>query len=829
MHPSQAPAPADHEAAAASDPPCWVYFPETPVPGEKSEEVLGGKGLSLRRLAAAGFRVPAWFTIPIAACRWYLEHDRSWPTGLREQLDVALARLSPAATLAVRSGAAESMPGLLHTLLNVRRDDLDCAVNAVFESWEAPAARAFRNRQGWSSVEGTAVTVQEMFASQVSGVLFSRDADGGRSTRMVVEAVEGAGTDLVGGAVTPARWSVERGSWRAQASPADPLTEPLQQFAEHALAQLCRDAERIEPLFGGPVDIEFGYGTGGLVFFQARRIVLPVRVSSADVDRAEVQRLQRLARQGSSWWVRHNLSETLPAPTPLTWQLWREFMSGDGGFGAAYRLLGYRPSRAVRRRGTLELIAGRIYADPDRLPDMFCAGYPLTYDHSLVRNDPEAIDRPPTQFDLERLDQWFLLRWPLVACTLAHAAWQRSRMLETAQQRFADCVTRLRSRLSEERAIDLTRLSLAELILLFERRRRWVFDEVAPETLLPGMLGALVWSRVQRRIGRELGEPDAARLAGRLLQSVDDEPARRQRSIMSRFAAGQATTQDLLAEWGHRGPDEMELSAPRWREQPEQLARAASRLRGQSLTACEAPAPDILREASVAAGKPRAHVGLLRLQPEIERCLRLLSCRSIGKDEFLRAYESLRDVVVELGRRSALGDGICFLHPEELRPQELGASLRPLIEKRRARRRAALSLHWPPVLEITGEAIPAFGDPEFDDSPEPAGLQATPLAAGIGSGPAWIVDDAWETMPRAAVVVAAAIPPGCLPYLADAAAIVVERGGALSHGVLLARQLGIPVVACPSALRRIQPGDNVRVDGDRGLIEISDRTIHGDL
>jgi phosphohistidine swiveling domain-containing protein len=50
--------------------------------------------------------------------------------------------------------------------------------------------------------------------------------------------------------------------------------------------------------------------------------------------------------------------------------------------------------------------------------------------------------------------------------------------------------------------------------------------------------------------------------------------------------------------------------------------------------------------------------------------------------------------------------------------------------------------------------------------------------------------------------------------------LVVERGGVLSHGAITARDFSIPAVACPDATQIIKDGATVRVDGDRGQIDI---------
>ena len=62
--------------------------------------------------------------------------------------------------------------------------------------------------------------------------------------------------------------------------------------------------------------------------------------------------------------------------------------------------------------------------------------------------------------------------------------------------------------------------------------------------------------------------------------------------------------------------------------------------------------------------------------------------------------------------------------------------------------------------------------------------------------------------------------PGWAPAFATIAGLVLERGGMLSHGAILAREYGIPtVVGVRAATERIATGSIVRVDGDRGEVQ----------
>ena len=112
----------------------WVYdFAE----GSKDmRELLGGKGANVAEMTRVlGLdRVPAGFTITTEACVEYMRADRTEPAGMADQVAAALGRLEQQAgkrlgegddplLVSVRSGARESMPGMLDTVLNLGLND----------------------------------------------------------------------------------------------------------------------------------------------------------------------------------------------------------------------------------------------------------------------------------------------------------------------------------------------------------------------------------------------------------------------------------------------------------------------------------------------------------------------------------------------------------------------------------------------------------------------------------------------------------------------------------------------------------------------------------
>ena len=111
----------------------WVYaFSEG---SREMRDLLGGKGANVAEMTRLGLPVPPGFTITTAACMAYLEGGRAYPDGLEEQVRGHLARLEDDAgkrlgdpddplLVSVRSGARESMPGMMDTILNLGLNDV---------------------------------------------------------------------------------------------------------------------------------------------------------------------------------------------------------------------------------------------------------------------------------------------------------------------------------------------------------------------------------------------------------------------------------------------------------------------------------------------------------------------------------------------------------------------------------------------------------------------------------------------------------------------------------------------------------------------------------
>ena len=96
------------------------------------------------------------------------------------------------------------------------------------------------------------------------------------------------------------------------------------------------------------------------------------------------------------------------------------------------------------------------------------------------------------------------------------------------------------------------------------------------------------------------------------------------------------------------------------------------------------------------------------------------------------------------------------------------------------------------------------------------------MATGTGTGPARILmspADAGD-LGSGYVLVCPTTDPAWTPLFINAAGLVVERGGMLSHGAIVARDFGIPAVVLRDATKLLADGAIVKVDGGKGRVEI---------
>ena len=111
------------------------YFGDGKADGDGTmKALLGGKGANLGEMTRIGLPVPCGFTISTEVCTYYYDHKRTYPKQLEGQIDAAVVKMEKSMgkkfgsvenplLVAVRSGARDSMPGMMDTILNLGLND----------------------------------------------------------------------------------------------------------------------------------------------------------------------------------------------------------------------------------------------------------------------------------------------------------------------------------------------------------------------------------------------------------------------------------------------------------------------------------------------------------------------------------------------------------------------------------------------------------------------------------------------------------------------------------------------------------------------------------
>jgi pyruvate,water dikinase len=558
---------------------------------------VGGKAINLCRLIQAGLPVPDGFVVTTTTFREAMA-ARRMPEDVACRIRQAYERLGEP-TVAVRSSATAedlagaSMAGQYETFLDVV--GADAVVATVERCWQSLQSTRVQIYLAERSIDPTdvavAVIVQRLVPAEVSGVLFTANPRTGATGEMVVEAVYGLGEGLVSGAVQPDVYCLDAESGYVRDVQVARKTKALrpgareyQDVPESRAGKACLNYPQLQALrqlghraqqhFGCPQDMEWALADGCLHVLQARPITTLAETQAYYALLKETRtHLEAEASRGQGPWVRHNLGETLPLPSPLTWSLIQPFMSGSGGFGRMHERLGFKPSDAVKENGFLTLIAGQIYMDCARLPEMFSAGYPYAYDPEQLRQHPDAAQQPPTvpQGTYRQLAQAARLASE-VACELRRQA----EMLDSIfDEQF---VPRVIAWCEAQAGQNLTTLSDDDLIARWRAQQEMVFSDFGATVFLPSMVEALAAADLRDFLAEHLWNEDPEILMSQLSVSPVPDITLQSNIDLQEVVQGRRSWETWLHDYGFRGPGEFDLASPRWTERPGELQRLAAQL-----------------------------------------------------------------------------------------------------------------------------------------------------------------------------------------------------------------------------------------------------------
>lgn len=802
----------------------------------------------------------------------------SWPA-----LEIARRWLG-AGPVAVRSSAtAEDLPGFSFagqqdTILNVATiEGLSAAIIRCWGSLWTARAISYRDRNqiGHSEVD-ICVIVQKMVESTASGVAFTADPVTGLRSETVIEATFGLGEALVSGKVEADRYVIDRREGAItsrilgdkgialRAHPSGGLREEtleasnIQAIPDQVILELVDLGVEIQELFDFPQDIEWAYERGedgqGRIFLLQSRPITSLYPLPADAPRES-------PRVMLSFGAVQGLLEPM---TPLGWDAVRLIFAGGA------RLLGGEAD--YRASGAIHIAGHRLWVDLTgmirnplgaRLAPRFLGviepGSSVAMAQVLT---DERIGAGKGRLRLSTLVRVgaFLISWIWRVVRLTIRPGGMAAAIRAKYQRQVKVMAhQAQSKPPEKGGLD----HALDLLKQLQEAFPYAVPEIASGAIA-GLAPLFLLVSISRRL---TGSNDLALKVTRglrhnvttemdlqlweIAQSIRADPASRARFQASEAAelaqahldgdlSGTASSaiESFLDRYGMRGPGEIDIGRPRWREDPIPVLQT---VKGYLEIKVGESAPDRVfhrsqREAldaisemeAAARGRVAGRMVAAVIRWAARRVRSLAGLREAPKFYIVQLMGIIRNQLqaagAELARKEVIegGDDIFFLRLHELEALAQGRAqdwARLVSERKEQRRREMLRSRIPRLMISDGRAFYAGLAPADGKVGE---LGGSPVSPGVVRGHVRIVlgPDGAALRPGE-IMVCRGTDPAWTPLFLSAGGLIMEVGGMMTHGAIVAREYGIPaVVGVDQATERLKDGDQVEVDGSNGRILI---------
>ncbi|MEH1959596.1 MAG: glycerol-3-phosphate acyltransferase [Nostoc sp.] len=744
---------------------------------ELDATIVGEKAATLSQVKRWGYPVPkGWVLAPIDD-----------PELLTEFLQPS--ELSP---LVVRSSAIgedsehSSAAGQYETVLNVTSPQaLQLAIAQVQASYNHPSAVQYRRDRGLNDT-AMAVLIQQQVQSIYSGVAFSRDPITQQGDAIIIEALPGSPTQVVSGKVTPEQY---RAFVLETENSSSVQLEGEGRVPQALIKQVAYLAHRLEKrYYGTPQDIEWSYDGQTLWVLQARPIttLLPM-------------------------WTRKIAAEVIPGVIhPLTWSINRPLTCG--AWGELFTLVLGNRALGLDFAETATLHYSRAYFNASLLGDIFLRmGLPSSSLEFLTRG--AKLSQPSWESTWENL--------PGLGKLLRRELSLEKDFKRDYHQRFIPGLSQLAQSNIDHlepskllARIDfilellrhgtyysiLTPLSVALRQAIFRVKDDQIDHSVTPEIAALRSLSAIATDAKE-----VLLEFEPQQVFEQLKQTPEGE------KILQEF-------NELLQDYGYLSEVGTDISVPTWRENPQMIKQMFVQLMQGNEP--QSGAKDAINSIFTSNSK-RSFV-----QRRVDIKGRVTEVYSRLLAELRWSFVALEKIWLKSGLLKKTGD-IFFLDFDQVRrlvgggDSSLIQQLDELVELRRSQFRQDSEIIQVPFL-VYGNTPPHPLAPSVIYSDQI--LQGIGASQGQVEGRVKVLRNLQDLpeIDRDTILVVPYTDSGWAPLLSRAGGLIAEAGGRLSHGAIVAREYGIPAVMdVRGATWLLQDGQRVRIDGSRGIVELS--------
>jgi len=744
---------------------------------ELDAAIVGEKAATLSQIKRWGYAVPkGWVLAPIDD-----------PELLTEFLQPS--ELSP---LVVRSSAIgedseqASAAGQYETVLNVTSPQaLQSAIAQVQASYNHPSAVQYRRDRGLKD-SAIAVLIQQQVQSVYSGVAFSRDPITQQGDAIIIEALPGSPTQVVSGKVTPEQYrafvlEIENSS--------SVQLEGEGRVPQALIKQVAYLAYRLEKRYHGtPQDIEWSYDGQTLWVLQSRPIttLLPM-------------------------WTRKIAAEVIPGVIhPLTWSINRPLTCG--AWGELFTLVLGDRALGLDFTETATLHYSRAYFNASLLGSIFLRmGLPSESLEFLTRG--AKLSKPSWESTWENL--------PGLARLLGRELSLEKDFKRDYHKRFIPGLSQLAQ--SDIDNLEPSKLLIRIDFILELLRQGTYYSILAP---LSAALRQAIFRVKDGEIDNSV-TPEVAALrslsaiatdAKQVLLEIEPQKVFEQ---LKQTPQGEKILQafnELLQDYGYLSEVGTDISVATWRENPQMIKQMFVQLMQGNEP--QAGAKDAIN--SILAGKRKR--GFVQRRVDIKGRVTEVYSRLLA--ELRWSFVALEKIWLKSGLLKQTGD-IFFLNFDEVRRLVVDADsslieqLDELIKLRRSQFVQDSEFIQVPFL-VYGNTPPHPLAPSLLYSDQI--LQGIGASPGQAEGTVKVLRNLQDVpdIDRDTILVVPYTDSGWAPLLLRAGGLIAEVGGRLSHGAIVAREYGIPAVMdVRGATWLLQDGQRVRIDGSRGIVELS--------
>ncbi len=739
---------------------------------------VGNKAANLSQLKRWGYAVPpGWVLL----------------AGDDLQALVQTLQPSPAKPFVVRSSAlAEdslnaSAAGMYQSILNINSPEaMKAAIVECFASYNNAAAMQYRQDRNLPDT-GMALLIQQQINGAFSGVAFSRDPINQLNSAVVIEALPGNATQVVSGQVTPQQYKVyfHENETTSTIDGSGDLPPGLLQ----EVAQIAREIEDIN--HGIPQDIEWTYDGQQLWLLQARPITT----------------LQPI-------WTRKIAAEVIPgAIKPLTWSINRPLTCGV--WGDIFTLVLGSSAQDLDFEHTATLHYSHAYFNATLLGEIFLRmGLPPESLEFLTRG--AKMSRPSFVSTLRNIPG--LVR-------LLGREW---RLIEDFEQDYQTEFAPLIGYLHNQKTETLTSEELLKRIdrILQGLKKATYYSILAPLSL--ALRQAILSVEIEALDNSQTPEVASlqalARLAQQTRQLLPKEPlpdtsAATLFHYLATHPQGKVVCEKFdwwLERYGYLGEAATDIAVPRWQENPQSVKELfAQYLFNQQLPGQPEP------KLTAKSWKTQAVQKRLQLKGQATEVYSQLLAH-------LRwSFLSLGTILTQVGTLTQAGDIFTLKLTEinnliENKDSQWQRKLPQLLANRHSQFQKDSQLTHVPQVVYGSAPLSSFIPPLSSLSAQQQ-LQGIAASPGQVQGKVKILRtlQSVTNLEPGTILVVPYTDSGWSPVLSLASGIIAEVGGRLSHGAIVAREYGIPAVMdIHHATQILQEGQQVSIDGSRGLVEV---------